>query len=452
MPVLPSSLSDLANFLDFNMQRYICCQQPFFQDKVTDTHGKCSIIFACSTLIRKIVMLGSNELHADATFKVVPSIPPSRQLFIMHLIYQNHSIPIVYTLMESKTEEAYTLLLSKCKELFPFIKPSNIMTDFESGLLNAFKSVYPDADQHSCFFHYVQALVKNIRTRGLTHFVKSNVNAQFCVQMFCALALLPTNKIDEGYTVIRQYARDKNIFIDMAPFFSYFSRYWLNNQNGGEYLFSVHGIARRTNNNIESFHGRLKEKFQVMHPNLWTFLTHLNELSTKSHITINQLEQGHSVTRPIKIKYIANSQRIRIASSQLDLGILSVNEFLLQCCHTTERYLREELNWQINVLGEVTSENDDNDHDAIAIHQLNNSTITDINVTNDIVHKDAIEDEIFVVDFHNISIYSNDSDQQQQEPLVSQDMDPIDIEYDVEIVAAERDEQQNNEYAHYNSK
>jgi len=83
------------------------------------------------------------------------------------------------------------------------------------------------------------------------------------------------------------------------------------------------------------------------------FIAHLNELSTKSHITINQLEQGHSVTRPIKIKYIANSQRIRIASSQLDLGILSVNEFLLQCCHTTERYLREELNWQINVLGGI---------------------------------------------------------------------------------------------------
>jgi len=64
------------------------------------------------------------------------------------------------------------------------------------------------------------------------------------------------------------------------------------------------------------------------------------------------LAQGHSVTRPIKIKYIANSQRISIASSQLDLGVLRVN-VILQCCHTTERYLRKELNWQINVLGGI---------------------------------------------------------------------------------------------------
>jgi len=35
MPVLPSSLNELANFLDFNVQRYTCCQQPFYQDKVT---------------------------------------------------------------------------------------------------------------------------------------------------------------------------------------------------------------------------------------------------------------------------------------------------------------------------------------------------------------------------------------------------------------------------------
>lgn len=83
------------------------------------------------------------------------------------------------------------------------------------------------------------------------------------------------------------------------------------------------------------------------------FIAHLNELSKKAHIIIGQLEQGYSVTRPIKVKYIANSQRISIASSQLDLGILRVNEFLLQCCHTTERYLREELNWQINVLGGI---------------------------------------------------------------------------------------------------
>lgn len=74
-------------------------------------------------------------------------------------------------------------------------------------------------------------------------------------------------------------------------------------------------------------------------------------MSRRSHVIINQLNEGHPVTRPIKIKYIANSERIKLASSQLNLGIINIKEFLIQCCHTTERYLRDELNWHVNVLG-----------------------------------------------------------------------------------------------------
>lgn len=35
---------------------------------------------------------------------------------------------------------------------------------------------------------------------------------------------------------------------------------------------SVHGLPRRTNNNIESFHNALRLKFSVAHPSLWVFL------------------------------------------------------------------------------------------------------------------------------------------------------------------------------------
>lgn len=48
--------------------------------------------------------------------------------------------------------------------------------------------------------------------------------------------------------------------------------FWLNNQNGGDYLFSVDGIARLKNNNIQLFYRQLKEIFQLMHKNLWIFL------------------------------------------------------------------------------------------------------------------------------------------------------------------------------------
>lgn len=55
-----------------------------------DRDGKYSVMFACQDLISAVVHQGATELHADGTFKVVPSTPHCRQLFIIHLILQNH--------------------------------------------------------------------------------------------------------------------------------------------------------------------------------------------------------------------------------------------------------------------------------------------------------------------------------------------------------------------------
>eukprot|EP00102_Acyrthosiphon_pisum_P025256 XP_016662466.1 PREDICTED: uncharacterized protein LOC107884573 [Acyrthosiphon pisum] len=184
-----------------------------FTDRTIDVDGKVSIIFGCLDLIQEVIRQGGSELHADATFKVVPSSPKCRQLFVMHFNIQNYSIPIIYVLMESKTETAYTLVLRKCKALFPAIQPVCIMTYYENALKNAFSNIYPESIQNACYFHYVQCLVKNIRKNGLSNYVKNNREAQTCVKMVSVLALLPPNKIDEGYQVIRKYARDNNVLL-----------------------------------------------------------------------------------------------------------------------------------------------------------------------------------------------------------------------------------------------
>ncbi|CAI6374754.1 unnamed protein product [Macrosiphum euphorbiae] len=334
-------------------------------------------------------------------------------LMIMHIIIQNHSIPVRYVLMESKTETAYTQVLMKCKVLFPEIKPICIMTDFEIALQNAFKIVYPDAIQHACFFHYVQCLVKNIRSQGLIPYVKNNEMAQICIKMIAALALLPSNKIEEGFQIIRRYSRDSNI--NLTSFFTYFSNYSI--QTRGPEVFSVHGIPRRTSNNIESFHSQLKEKFQTVHPNLWTFLEHLNNLSKKNHIIIQQLERGQRVTRPIKMKYLANSERIMTATRQLTLGIITVKEFLLQCSHSTETYLRQEINWHNNIEQDENMQASDQEDENMQANDLQDDENMQANVHQDDENQqdnDNNESDVIVYDQieplqHVINVIENDS-------------------------------------------
>ncbi|CAI6377539.1 unnamed protein product [Macrosiphum euphorbiae] len=156
VPPLPSTLRELGEYLDLNINRYQCNNQPFYQEWIVDGNGNFSVMFACQDIIDAVVNQGATELHADGTFKVVPSVPTCRQLFIIHLILQNHSIPICFVLMETKTEVAYKKVLGQFKTKFPNVRPTSIMIDFETGLHNAFQQTYPEATILSCWFHFVQ--------------------------------------------------------------------------------------------------------------------------------------------------------------------------------------------------------------------------------------------------------------------------------------------------------
>jgi len=90
IPPLPPTLDALKEYLEQHLDRYKCCGHSFYQDYTIDNQGKYTVIFGCIDLIRKVVNQGGEEVHADATFKVVPSRPNCRQLFIMHIIIQNH--------------------------------------------------------------------------------------------------------------------------------------------------------------------------------------------------------------------------------------------------------------------------------------------------------------------------------------------------------------------------
>lgn len=90
IPALPDTLRALGETLDENRHKFKCGNHTFFQEWIFDDQGKCHIMFGCPDLVNTIIINDGTELHADGTFKVVPSRPKCRQLFIIHLIIQNH--------------------------------------------------------------------------------------------------------------------------------------------------------------------------------------------------------------------------------------------------------------------------------------------------------------------------------------------------------------------------
>ncbi|KAK9700882.1 hypothetical protein QE152_g30946 [Popillia japonica] len=80
----------------------------------------------------------SEHWYMDGTFKPVSQI--FAQLYTIHGLKDNLSIPLVYVLLPDKTEG-----LQKIKDLCPTATPSTIMIDFERATANAILTTFLEA-------------------------------------------------------------------------------------------------------------------------------------------------------------------------------------------------------------------------------------------------------------------------------------------------------------------
>lgn len=102
----------------------------------------------------------SQSLHwyADGTFKTVPLL--FHQLYTVHWLKENASVPLVFALLLNTLEETYIRFFQELKNLEPLLSPRTITTDFEKAMINAVKKEFPNAKQRGCFFHFTQCIFR----------------------------------------------------------------------------------------------------------------------------------------------------------------------------------------------------------------------------------------------------------------------------------------------------
>ena len=77
------------------------------------SEGSYAVIFASDFMIQK--MKDVEQIQFDGTFYTVPSI--FYQLFTIFITFHGHCIPVVNILMQNKTENLYTSVVLKLREL-----------------------------------------------------------------------------------------------------------------------------------------------------------------------------------------------------------------------------------------------------------------------------------------------------------------------------------------------
>lgn len=221
------------------------------------------------------------------------------------------------------------------KEVFKYIEtklfklePVEIMTDFEAGLRNAIRTVYPKTTIRGCWFHYCSAIHKKCLQLGLHSLLETNPDAKLIRKEIMSLPLLPPPDIENGYKHIKNMAKEYDISSDFRKFFEYFEDYWLK-QNKKNSL-SVSGLNMKTTSSVESVNSAMGRSFPK-HPHLFKFIDFLKYHEFSKVLDLQDLKRGDIPKNQFERKRERDRMRdekIKHFSAELEAKSIDVSRFL----------------------------------------------------------------------------------------------------------------------------
>lgn len=130
--------------------------------------------------------------------------------------------------MTNKTTAAYQDVFKFVEEKLFMLEPTLTMTDYEDGLRTAIKNHWPNCEIRGCEFHFKQAVQRKCKVLPkIRRLLKKSFYSRKIKNMLMSIALLPENKIKDGYKYVQNYAKEKKLDAEFTELFSYFERQWL---------------------------------------------------------------------------------------------------------------------------------------------------------------------------------------------------------------------------------
>ena len=192
--------------------------------------------------------------------------------------------------MSRKSKRSYELFFQwfrmRARAKGYVINWQRFMSDFESGLLPALSTIFPEVDRRGCKFHFCQAIMRKLSELGLKP-LYNNTHLPFktFVRSVFALSFLPIQRINDafeslvaGLDALRGHNQE-NVVLD---FLQYLWITWIKDGSRfpKEMWNSLGLLDRRTNNDIEGYHLSALERYGRS-KHLWHFINAMkNELKS----------------------------------------------------------------------------------------------------------------------------------------------------------------------------
>jgi len=90
-------------------------------------------------------------------------------------------------------------MLNEAKRIIILDFPEEILLDFESAAINAFRSAFPSATVTSCYFHLTQSVVRKVNEIVMKEDYEKNDNLRLALRCLLSLAMVPPSDVNEGF-------------------------------------------------------------------------------------------------------------------------------------------------------------------------------------------------------------------------------------------------------------
>jgi hypothetical protein len=260
----------------------------------------------------------------DGTFKSAPVL--FRQLFVIHGQRGNSTFPLVYMLLPKKDTSTYQTALKELVQRYPGLAPRVIMSDFELAAINAFHDSFPLAEMKGCFFHFSQAIFRQIQQDPVL-LNKYSDDSEFSLKLryLKALAFIQPDNVIDTFELIMEddfYQRNEEV---LHEFITYFESTWLGPWNRRKTFriaprYAVthwnchHSVLEglpKTNNGAEGFHNGFMHLLGACHPTIYKLITGLKDQQSLTELKINQFRAG--TEQPVCKKYAEAGMKLRKA-------------------------------------------------------------------------------------------------------------------------------------------
>ncbi|CAM4850845.1 unnamed protein product [Rotaria magnacalcarata] len=244
------------------------------------------------------VLQDTEEFLVDGAFKVVPDI--FYQLYIIHGVFRDHAIPLIYALLRRKTKETYQHLIREILNIAPRWSPRAVMLDFEQASFGAFQAAFPNASLSGCYFHLRQSIHRKLQELDHQNQYQTDPIFAHNIHKIAALAFLEPNSVVNGFESSSNEL--DHHYDDIMDYFegAYIGRL-RSNRTRRKPMFEIDfwnmhrrttQSVMRTNNSTEAYNRRIRSVFQCAHSTLWVFIQKLINEEAGTHADILHMCAG----------------------------------------------------------------------------------------------------------------------------------------------------------------